>query len=602
MGQHKKKTFIKKVIFYIALGVVCLALLGGIIAAFSINSYNPNTYNATTLSTGGGKGTENVNISTIGITSASEGEKQVVSVTLKFVNGGVLSESTPLEAAPKYKVSFLQNPLRLAVEIEGVEYWDYVVSGVPTDNTGLINGMFQSTLSGEAKKTVLYFNLSRNVKFKVAEGEGGSLTVALIPDGDFSSEESYYLLCDGFYEYQQGTLPSVDFTPALCDDYISVIMISKPYGNLSDAEKARDGLLTGSLEGHQVRIAHLKQGQMPQYSENTNMAGLLSESVLSIDGAKTSLPLFFADARFLCWLPDDSGALFAKTEEGVEKLYTADKVGTKHLLTPQSFSTIGKATFSKDGKTLAFVEYTEDTELVTIINVETGAIRVLGSGETNPLGKVVLDIALNDDGTKLFCLSGDQMYSLQEFDLATNESKMLVLEAIVETELIYNNGYLYYCDVVDEWEVIVRRNVETNEQQVLHKGSQFSLSKDGKTLAVITENYTTAVRDLKVVDIETGAWETVLADIVTSEFFIAPGNNSVFFVIETGDEEFYYQIMKYDIALRETSVMAQCINGVFFPSNKDNEVIISVIYSTEEGAQPVTYIADFDKMTVSGEE
>ena len=55
--------------------------------------------------------------------------------------------------------------------------------------------------------------------------------------------------------------------------------------------------------------------------------------------------------------------------------------------------------------------------------------------------------------------------------------------------------------------------------------------------------------------------------------------------------------MKYDIRTQETTVMALCVNGVFFPSDKANELIISVIYSNDLGTHPVTYIADFDKIT-----
>ena len=151
-------------------------------------------------------------------------------------------------------------------------------------------------------------------------------------------------------------MPDVELTPMLCEDNISVLMLSKGFKNESDAVKLMDSLLAGELEGMQLWVEKLSSGQLAGYSGSTDVQALLSESVLSVDGAKNTLPLFFADARFLTWLPDNSAALFAKNENGVERLYTADKTGVKHLITETGFATVIKAAYSENCQKLVFIE------------------------------------------------------------------------------------------------------------------------------------------------------------------------------------------------------------------------------------------------------
>lgn len=165
----------------------------------------------------------------------------------------------------------------------------------------------------------------------------------------------------------------------------------------------------------------------------------------------------------------------------------------------------------------------------------------------------------------------------------------------MESDLVYDDGYLYYCDVVEEWEVVVQHALATDQIKVIQKGAVFSLSNDGSKIAVITEDYETAVCDLNLVDIATGESTLVLADIVTSEFFISSDNSAVYYILETGDEEFYYQINRYDIQTGETTVEASSINAVFYASNTPDEIIISIMYNGENGNYPVAYIASFQK-------
>lgn len=551
--------------------------------------YDPLKYNSIIHTVSGGEIQESANINHISL----ENSENEVNVTFQFISGSAIDENVAECGIPQYKVEFLSAPLRLKVTFSSVAYWDYMVTGMPEDESGLINGMFQMSPQLLGGDVILYFSLTKTVQFKITEN-GSDLTVSLLPEENQNDEAKWYIVADLYYEYQLGEMAQSDFTPMLCDDNISVIMISKAYEDEESAQKAKETL---EIEGKEMRVIALKENELPTYSDTADTQALLSESVLSIDGAKTTLPLFYADARFLCWAPDNSGALFAKNENGAEKLYIADKNGTKHLLCEQEFSTVVEAVFSSDGSRIAFIEQAEETSLVTVVDVNSGKITVVND-ENNPWGEFILGVQFNGNGTKLYCLSGDTSYSIKTYDFATESVTDLQKNIFLESNLMYSSGYLYYCDIVNEYEAVVRKNISGGDPELVHKGSQFTFSPDGKRIAVIVEDYETAVCDLRVVDVETKTSEIVLGDIVTSEFFFNSDSDKIFYLLETGDPEYYYQLMRYDVVTKETLTMAQCINSVVYASDKPNEIVISVIYEGENGTVPVTYIADFDKMVV----
>jgi len=590
------------------LAIAATAIYNGI-ERFDITKFNKTKYTVQ----GGGTADGSANLSRLTYTHQGEGQTDIV-FTFSSGSGEQMQDESGKAYLPEYTVEFLQSPLRLKVTLHKLAYWDYIISGAPVDETSLVSGGFRHSNNED---TVVYFNLSADVLFKLTESEN-TLTVSLKKADEQDAGSSWYLLCDLYYEFQAGEMPESDFTPTLCSDKISVIMISTPFESEAQANEEKERLLTGAFEGQSIRTAELDRFTLPKYSDKTDTLALLNESILSINGAKTTLPLFFADARFLCWLPDNSGALFAKSEDSGEILYVADKSGTKHQLLSQSFATVIKASYSANSARLAFIEQAEASQLITVADISTGEVSVIGGDMgASIFGNTVISVALNGDGTKLYCLSGDGIYSLKEYDFSTREISLIATSIVTESEIYYSNGYLYYCDVVDEYECVMRIATLDGSKQVITRGSQFVLAPNGEFVVVLTEDYETAVTDLRAVAIQSQestatdapsedadgeaskatpveSSKTVVKDIITGEFFISSDSKDIYYIIETGDEEFYYQIMKYNIATEETTVMAQAVNGVFFPSNVADEIIISVIYSGDDGTtHPVTYIANF---------
>lgn len=572
-----KKTGIIALCAVLAVAILTVASL----LIFSKEKYDPEKYNSTSLSYSGGEKVENANLSAISYVYTGPMDMEV-----KFT---VQSENN---VVPEYTVDFLSAPSRMRVTLSGVTSWDYIVDGVPDDETGFIHGFFRQSIVEENGDTVLYFNLACDVKFKVAENEDG-FSVFLELTKENNNKNGAYIIADMYYEYQTGTMPDGTFTPTLSSDGVSVITVSEMYPSVAEAEKAKEKLTSGAYADRELRIAEGDRFSLIPYWYTSDSLVQLNESVLSVDGAKTTLTPFFTDARFLCLLPDNRGGLFAKTEDGTEKLYIADRDGVRHALTDRTFSTVVKATVSDDGKVIAFVEHADETDLLTVLFTESGEIKVIGStdGTDN-----ISAIELNGDGTLLYCLKGNETYTLSEFGISDGAERILAENMIAETELFYKSGYLYYCDVVEEYEAVVRNEVANNTQEVIAKGAQFAVSADGNIVAVVQENYDTAVCDLKIINISEKTVETVYRDVMLSEFFISSDNAYLYYVTETGDPEFYYQIMKYGIEDKEITSLAQSVNASFFASDRAKEIIISLTYGDGEEVKPVTYIADFDKI------
>lgn len=578
-----RKRLIKKI------AVVCaaaLVLFCGVFFTVKIvknQEYNPDKFNSTSLSCSGGEQLDNIDLSLVKYDAPQEGQTEI-NLSFSLDNGENIS------GVPAYTVDFIPSPLRMRIALSGVNYWDYVVSGITADTTGTVAGMFQQSPMGENDKTYLYFNLARDVKFKVTENDG-ALSVLLESAKETESQNGAYILADMYYEYQMGEMPDDTFTPTLSSDGVSVITVSKMYSDIRAAQQDADKLLAGAYAGRELRVVEGNRFSLLSMGEQSDTLSVLNESVLSVDGAKTTLTPFYSDARFLCWLPGNSGALLAKSEENGEKLYACDRTGAKHAVTEKAFSTVVKASVSADGKVIVFVEHGEETELLTALFTESGEIKTFGEGRENISG-----IAVNSDGSRLYCLSGTDTYVLSEYNTVTGEERILSDKLLIETELFYHAGYLYYCDIVEEYEAVVRNYARDNSIEVIARGSQFAVSADGNVVAVVKEDYDTAVSDLNIVNVKEKTVETVYHDVVLSEFFISSDNSYLYYIVETGDSEFYYQIMKYDIAKKEITTLAQSVNASFFASVMPDEIVISLTYNDEGVVHPVTYIADFIKI------
>ena len=175
----------KVVIGIIALILVLVVVLSSVLISTSGNKYNKNKFNKTTVSCSGGQTQKDANLNKITLSS----DKEALNINLNFVSGTSLEEVSPCKV-PEYTVEFIESPLRLKITLKDMVYWDYMVEGMPEDETFLISGMFQQS-AYNSNETTLYFSLSKSVKYKAIE-QDNVLTVSLMPEKKDKQQDGWY--------------------------------------------------------------------------------------------------------------------------------------------------------------------------------------------------------------------------------------------------------------------------------------------------------------------------------------------------------------------------------------------------------------------------
>lgn len=560
-------------------------------------------YESTFVYSGGGD-QSSANLKDISVDITKDTEDVVL--TFRFVNGSNTNaddQETAMKGLPPYQIAFLANPTRMMLTVTNLQYWDYQVNSSWSDPSGLIQGMFPLIPINDRTGATFYFNLSENVQYKLAESDG-KLTVTL-HKSPVDAVDGYYVTGNLFYEFQEGILTEgAGLTPTLCNDNISVLMISSRFDTEKDAQTFLDKVnnsYSSGLSGKSLNIIEQKSNVLPAYDDEMDLQAVLNRTILKIDGKETSLPLFFADARFLCWMPDGKKALFAKQQgnsesaSAVQQLYLADQDGMKTPLFEQGLANISMAAFSSNGKMLAFVEESYGVQLCSIFDMETKQVKVLAE---DAFGGSITGIAWNDDGTKLYAMAGDTMLLLREYDVAKEERTNLTEYPGIYTPLTCLDNYLYFVDVVDNMATVVKMNTQTDEFTSLVQGEDFIISENGRYIAVVRpdaeegEGYGSLVLYDTVEETET----VITKDAVLNDFFFNNDSSHLFYIADNMTEDagqFVYSISQYDILEKKNEKLADCTAATFAPSNMPHEVIINVMYSKKEGDFPATYIARF---------
>ena len=553
----------------------------------------------------GGAEQNDANLKDISVAVTKDNKE--VAISFKFVNGSASTtgDEKNMVGLPNYSVAFLKDPLRLTVSVDNLDYWDYQMNSSWNDSTGLILGMFRLMPVNTLTSTTFYFNLSSNVTYKVEESDGK--LIVTLKKIDQAAVNGFYVTGNLFYEFQNGILPDgAGLTPTLCKDKISVIMISSRFDKQEDAESFRTRIqnsYSSGLSGKELNIVQLVTNDLPSYDDDLDLQAVLNRTILKIDGKETNLPLFFADARFLCWMPDGKRALFAKptaqdNSEGVpaEQLYLADQDGMKTLLFDQNLASVATAAFSQDGKKLAFVEQSGDIQLCSIYDLDKKSITVLGE---DVFGGTISGIAWNSSGTKLYAMTGTDMLVLKEYDVASNTAKNITDYPGVETILQCVDNYLYYVDVVDNVETVVKTKLDTGDTTSLVQGDEFDVSKNGRYIAVQRTDTTTdeGLGKLVIYDTVSKTETEVVKNLVIGDFFFNSDSTALYYISDNTAADagqFIFSINKYDILAKTNTHLADSTNGIFSESNLPNEIIINVMYTKKDGDYPATYIAKFN--------
>lgn len=579
----------KKLIAFMLAGIMLLCLS-------SCGKETNNPSDALNVVSGGSE-QESANLKDILVEKTEQGVRLVFS----FVCGseGVTAQEQAMKGLPPYTLSLTDTPYRLKLSIAALAHWDYVNNSIISDETGLIQGGVVKVLPSESRSgaTDLYFNLSSMTNMTVSE-EDGRLVVDLAKK-DFQASQAYYVVGNLYYEYSEGSLPEeAELTPTLATDLTNVVMISRAFGEQSEAEALMNKIKTDfseALAGKELRVIQLEAGKLPEYYAQEDLDAINLKKVIRRDGQEETAQALFPDGVFICWSPDKSTAVFSKRSEGtsydemaLEYLFMVDSQGVKTQLLNDEYAQIVFGAYSPDGSKLLIIEQVDEIQYCSIYDFNTHTRTNLPEEE---VGTYIPGIAWAPDSQSIYMMSAvDIMLNLKKYDIASGETSPVSEGAGIDTSLYAFDGKLYYIDVVDEAETLVSLELESGEQNEIAEVGMFSMSSDGRYIllqsneADMSDGYT----KLSLYDNQTGESKELIGERIISDYFFSVNNDKVYVVSDTEEDVFMHEIYCYDIASGSLSKLFDCVNGIL-DAGREGELLVRTTYSTSRGDFPVTY-------------
>ena len=496
----------------------------------------------------------NVNLKDISM--KSDGEDQVVTLSLILGDRNSGMDETRLDALPRMTIRCLDTPYRYAIEIQGVDYCS-AFSESEWEPQGAIVGIFHTNATAQRPFT-LYIQLNSAASFDLSES--GDKAVLTVREGKSGGSASYYAYVSAFNEFRAGQMPDAlsDMTPTFCgDDTDRKMLISQPFPSQQAAEdyaEQAQKLLDEQIPGKQVSVIQLKPGELPDYAGGALEREAAEKIMAQKDGKQKKLPVVLSDGRFLCASPDGKTKLFSRTTlrraEGAasleEEFVLLDEDGKQQELTFLSDIYAGDhASFSPNGKRIAILEGGRDSVSLYCCDLEKKeAINLSEYG----LGNNVSDFVWADDHT-LYVLA-DQ---LKICDLNQKEGQMIsTLEEIKlnSGNIGYANGRVYYSDAIVGGSNQIYSIQPGSSSEKYAAGTRFRMDRSGKYMVIIQDQNESDTEEVKTVlsvqNLSSGQRSEIANDIPLSGLSWSPSGNKLYYTVTTNSESFPNKLYCYD--------------------------------------------------------
>ncbi|MBQ9625338.1 MAG: hypothetical protein IJR47_04435, partial [Clostridia bacterium] len=469
------------------------------------NSSIPGYYSSTQRFNGGNaKTNKNVNVSGVAIENNSGGAKIDISFHLGSKASGVDVADT--SSVPEYSVYCYENPYRLVVKLSNITFWDYEDEYAGINAEGLAIDVFRpytSTLNkGDAQDIYLFFQLRNDLAFKVDETNNG-ISIDLKSVAQPSTDSAYYVISSLYYDWEK-MIDKVELNPTITKDFSMHVLISKPFASESEANQFMNSA-AGELQklnvSNALTVKQMTKGELPEYDDTLNNSVFINNTVISVNGKESLLPLLMPYGQYLCSTPDGKTMLFAKDisiEDGDEtgvyvELWVTELSGKETKLNIGGnfeFSSIDKAAFSPDGKKLALLNNTSHYSL-EVYDFDTNEIINLGE---EGIGNMVANFAWDSHSNLMNVVAGDNnVFQMKTYDFTKpyGQRVNVLSETPLEKDVgfKYAGGQLYYTvQLINDngYDGTVYRiggSAGSTAQQVA-KGIAFEISPDGKYMAV----------------------------------------------------------------------------------------------------------------------
>ena len=339
--------------------LIALVLIVALILTSCVEPQVTEDFMGTDKTVSGGTTVSDANLSEINITSNEE----TVEIAFNFVSGSKYAHGNEekISGLPEYYISFCENPTRLVLGIKDLKYWDYQQNGVLVDNSGLVQGAFKILPAGSRTYTQIYINLSSSVTFKVTE-EDGRLIITL-KEKETKEQLYYYVYGNLVNEYQSGAVDEeAGLTPTLSKDLSSVLMISRAFETLEEAEEFKlelENNYSFLLIEKSFSIYSSSVSELPSYADAALEGELSQMLVINRGGISENAALAFMDGRPVCISHDGKKTVFARLENSdynIETLFVVQNDGSQQKLTEYETTSIAQAEFSPNDRYLFYIE------------------------------------------------------------------------------------------------------------------------------------------------------------------------------------------------------------------------------------------------------
>ncbi len=547
----------------------------------------PGYYGAGQVVEGGSAGQREANYA--GLDAARKQEEIVL--TLRFTQDGEAADRLP-----EYRVEGLCSPSRVVVTARTAGHDGL---GQDAEPMGEFLGMIEQDKGEDGVQ--LIFQFTGSVAFKVEEDKG-ALRLRVRAD-DAVAVEKYHVKTP--YRVDGAQAEEYGLQPVLCDDGISLLLLSEGFDTLEEAD-AQCNSLNAALEAagsdDTAEVIRLNSDEAPVYTEPVSRALLTAMGALKTADGVIDGELVATDARFLC-RTNDGGLLMARpmvdeeTGAACEELWAYSlATGRRGRVTDAVFASIGKAAISKDGRYIAVLEQKDGARWMYLFDRHNEGLQFISA---EGMGDYTADFAWGEDNA-LYAMCGEESMQLMAYDPDAPEEERL--RAVEEREGSFGSvgaagGQVYFNDDAGN---IYRVGTDGGEREVFATAEAFLLSPDGTKMLLVTyeaaaEEGAQRLATLEVCDLATDARSVIATGVALSDTIWSGDGEALLYLVHNDgadSEDYPVRLMRYTIEIGRTEEMGALASNSIFQARDKDHVIVTFYRQTDESMMPITYRID----------
>ena len=553
-------------------------------------------------SVAGGKPAQGANLKDISVWR--QGGDTVVTLSFRSGSDEAGTEERNLPAAPAYTLKALDGADRFALQLEGVEYWDYALYEEELADTAL-RGVFHHGAFGP-NQGALYFNLTQPCDFRT-EQSGNQLTLYFRPRQPQQGSR-WYIAVNGYDLYPGNEnldlLQELTLYPTLCSDLASVILLSKGFADKSQAQQfltQHEQTISRLLPGRVPSLVELPVGALPENDEQAQLMNLMDTPVGTREGQACQSELLQANGRFLCWAPDGASYIYTRTSyeaagegmTGYEQLWQHGQAD-EPVLEGHEYVSILSAEYSADGRYLAVLEQNEQLyRSLEIVDMNTGLTYLpteMGFGHDTPA------FVWDEERPVLYAISGEgEGLQFMSYDLTTPGSP--VSQALHEPEAFESaldeaGGRLYFI----QWSQQLDRGqlcsmpVDGGPIRTHTSADSFLLSPNKQYSAVSGDNEQGPY--LNLANLSTGQVVPVDKGSIVVDMQWDAASDRLYYSVYNVDAEQESQplsLYAYDVASGTSEKLMDMVAGSLYPANVSRGVVLVYLFTQVNQAIAMSY-------------